>query len=116
MVILCISRIGHPWTKMPPLWVRISLAVARVAVLTRLRRYIKAPPGTRPSITPAEHPANYEAILEESSPDEQRAAIRRGQIIFGLLLYSVWAIADEIAWIVTGRHPRWSARRLSRLL
>ena len=100
---------------MPPVWVRISLAIARVAVLRRLRPYIKALPGTRPSIAPAEHRANYQAILEESTPEEQRAVIRRGQIIFGLLLYSVWAIAGEIAWIVTGRHPQWSARRLSPL-
>lgn len=96
---------------MPPLWLRIGSTVARVLVRAFLRPHLLAGAPDTP-MAAAEHRARYSGWLEESTPEEQQAAIRRGQIIFGLWLHSVWVVASEIAWIVLGRHPWWSAHRL----
>jgi hypothetical protein len=43
----------------------------------------------------------------------ERWSARLGQYVIVAWLYSVWAISSELAWIVLGRDPWWSERRLS---
>jgi hypothetical protein len=44
--------------------------------------------------------------------DDALASVQ-GRYLFLALLYAVWVTASIAAWIVLGRHPRWSEQRFA---
>jgi hypothetical protein len=78
--------------------VQIAFLVARLVFAAKMQH--------------AMHDSDVTDEQSDAACSATSSSVRLGQYLTVAWLFSVWVVGSELAWIVIGRDPWWSAKRL----